>query len=91
MKLIDTIKMYYKFYNEILLEVRLPSGGAEGKYHLFNKKEALDFIKGYENEEIFEICLETSYDLRVKTTSGTKPPMLTIYYKNSEEEEDDNN
>lgn len=90
MKIIDTIKMYYKFYNEMLLEVNM-SGGVEGKYRLFNKKEALDFIKGYENEEVFHVWLEVNYLTNGKAGSKMKYPMLTIYYYDPADKEKNNN
>ena len=80
MDIITTIDFYYSLFPLISLCVEM-SGGISGRYRDMTKKEALDFLAGYENEEVAAINFSTYYRLGGEATRKMENPALYIMYK----------
>ena len=80
MSIINVINFYYSLYPVISLHVKM-SGGIEGRYHEFTKAEALDFLAGYENEEVVNVDFATHFTFKGNATNKMPIPMLYILYK----------
>ena len=80
MKIIEVINFYYSLFPLISLCVEM-SGGINGRYRDMTKKEALDFLAGYENEEVTAINFSTYYRFDGRATRKLEIPVLYIMYK----------
>ena len=80
MKIIEAINFYYSLFPLISLCVEM-SGSISGRYRNMTKKEALDFLAGYENEEVATIIFSTYYTFNREVTRKMENPALYIMYK----------
>lgn len=79
MKIYDVLDFYYSKYDKLHLWIRM-NGGIPGRYHDFTKKEALDFIAGYEYENVIRIDFQTHYFFKGDATEPLEIPSLFIVY-----------
>lgn len=80
MNIITAINFYYSMFPLINLCVEM-SGGINGKYRELTKEAALDFLAGYENEEVVQIMFQTHYTFEREVTRKLDIPLLYIMYK----------
>lgn len=78
-----TIKNILDFYYTTIAVIKLRielDGGIEGRYHTFNHAEALDFIRGYENQKVIFADFETCIFFKGQSVRAREIPVLSIKY-----------
>lgn len=80
MDIITTINFYYSLFPLISLCVEM-SGGISGKYRELTKEAALNFLAGYENEEVIQTIFQTCYTFGREVVKELDIPLLYIMYK----------
>lgn len=57
MKIKNVLEMYYNFYEEISLNVEMING-MSGRYRVFTKEKALEWLNGWLDEEVTSVDFE---------------------------------
>lgn len=82
MKIIDILNFYYNLFPVIHLCIHM-DGGINGKYHIFTKDEAFNFLQGYTEEEVIKVNFQTYNFFLGKADVKLEVPNLYIVYKSS--------